>query len=116
MGISYTKIKKRKADTESCMENKRNFGVPSGQIIERESLNPDLYMKVGTRVGLITAYYEHVTPSTSAVPPTSSPPVPPVRIPTITPAPALEQTTPIYDSPKKANESSTGLLSPNYRP
>lgn len=57
MGISYGKSthKKNRGNIESCMEYKRNFGVPSGQITDREPLNPDLYMKVGTRVGTITS-------------------------------------------------------------
>ena len=59
MGSSFSKNKNNK---ERCMAaDKRSFGQTAGQIEpQREPINLDLYMKVGTRVGTITAYYEHI--------------------------------------------------------
>lgn len=56
MGLGKSKIK-----TES-MSEPRNFGLPAGQVNNREQLTPSLFMRVGTRVGTITAYYQHVNP------------------------------------------------------
>lgn len=101
------------------MDHRRNFGTPSSQVVEREPLNPNLYTKVGTRVGVITAYYEYVTPTTLA-PTTTSPSVPSIRVPVINTTPALcEQTAPIpplYDTPKLLHEPSSCVLPPNHRP
>lgn len=99
------------------MDSNRNFGLPSGQVTEREPLTPNLFMRVGTRLGTITAYYEHVTPNNFPSVPVNSPPA--IRVPVIQATPPLEQTkpipeTPIYDTPKKANKPSTSLLSPNH--
>lgn len=121
MGIPHTK-KSKSEKVESCMDSKRNFGKPSGQITEREPLNPDLFMKVGTRVGTITAYYEHVTPCVPVVSTSTTSPNPPVHIPIITTAPSLEQTVPlpplppVYDIPKNLNEPSSSLLPAYNRP
>ena len=74
MGSSFSKNKNNK---ERCMAaDKRSFGQTAGQIEpQREPINPDLYMKVGT----ITAYYEHI-PSVVTIGHSLRPPTPPVRI------------------------------------
>lgn len=107
MGSSF---RKNKQSTE-YMSEPRNFGVPIGQVTNRESLSPNLFMRVGTRVGNITAYYEHVNPPNfkpSLPAPPTPPPIPPViRKPTVLLLPPLEQTlplppTPTYDVPKSS--------------
>lgn len=111
MGLPYAK-KFKGESRDSCMDHRRNFGTTPGQLTDREPLNPDLYMRVGTRVGTITAYYEHLTPSTTIpvpIPPSANPPVPPsIRMPIVNVIPALcEQTVPIqptYDIPKKTHQ------------
>ena len=57
------------------MDHKQNYGIPSGQLVEREPLDPNLYMRIGIRVGTITAYYEYMT--TNTVAPASQKPNPP---------------------------------------
>lgn len=108
MGTRKSKV------NEESMSEPRNFGSPAGQVAPREPLSPILFMKVGTRVGTITAYYQHVNPVPfSSYPPSSptpqnSPVAPVVRVPAVrflTP-PATEQAVPlpessIYDVPKK---------------
>lgn len=49
----------------------RPFGTSSGNTNNpqpRQTLNPELFMKVGTRIGVITVYYEHVPPTNNFVP------------------------------------------------
>lgn len=96
--------RKRKEDTEICMDGSRNFGLSSGQITEREPLTPNLFIRVGTRLGTITAYYEHLSPPN--VPPSVPVNPPPVkRVPVIEATAQLEQApipdAPIYYTPKK---------------
>ena len=54
-------LRKSKNRTEFMSES-RNFGLPVGQVTNRDPLSPNLYMRVGTRVGTITTYYQHVSP------------------------------------------------------
>lgn len=108
MGNSYRK--KHKFEDNCCMDSRRNFGLPSGQIISRDPITPDLFMKVGTRVGTITAYYQHVSPNTNtnitkSLNP-SLPNIPVVQTPSVNKIPEFEITTPlsdsvIYDVPKR---------------
>lgn len=96
--------KKRKSDNSYLMETRRNFGSPSGQIANREPLTPNLFMKVGTRVGVITAYYQHV-PSTVTLTSTTNTSTPVVRSPVVNVIPELENSAPlsnpvIYDVPR----------------
>ena len=52
MGNSY---RKRHKDSDNYfMDSRTNFGSPSGQLVNREPITPDLFMKIGTRVGTIT--------------------------------------------------------------
>lgn len=110
--------RKFKDSTEPCMDGNRNFGLPSGQVTEREPLTPNLFMRVGMRIGTITAYYEHVNPSNISTVPVNPPAV---RIPVIQSTVPLEQVKPIpeapvYDIPKKVNEPSPDLLPAHHRP
>lgn len=87
------------------MDSRRNFGLPSGQIISRDPITPDLFMKVGTRVGTITAYYQHVSPNTNTnITKSLKPSLP--NIPVVQTPKEFEITTPlsdsvIYDVPKR---------------
>lgn len=46
------------------MDQYRPFGACSGNISQTDSktVPAELYMKVGTRIGVITAYYTHINP------------------------------------------------------
>lgn len=93
------------------MTEPRSFGVPPGQLISRDPIAPDLFMRVGTRVGTITAYYEYVNPPNTVpnIPkPQESPSIKSiVKIPTVRFAPAITEEvipapkSPVYDTPKK---------------
>ena len=84
MGSKKTKV----SDTnDQCMEVFRPFGASSSSVSNvnvRPSLSPELFMKVGTRVGVITVYYEHATQN----------------LPCTVPSIAKPQTH-IYDEPRK---------------
>lgn len=110
MGSSLRKSKTK----PEFMSESRNFGLPIGQVTNRDPLSPNLFMRVGTRVGTITAYYQHVNPSSLTpslpTPQDSSQAAPVVRKPTVRFAPPLEleQTVPlsdppVYDVPKKSS-------------
>ena len=93
------------------MSEPRNFGLPVGQVTNRDPLSPTLYMRVGTRVGTITAHYQHVSPVNLPSPPVpQSTPLtaPVVKLPAVRFIPPLEQTVPlpeqpVYDIPKKSS-------------
>lgn len=70
MGSSFTKVKRKAKATYNSMDQRRNFGLPAGQITPRDPLTPDLFMQIGTRVGNITAFYKHVTPVSPVSPST----------------------------------------------
>lgn len=103
---SSSKRKRKVIETEiNYME--RNFGLPSGQITQREPLTPDLFMKVGTRLGVITAYYKHLCPLSAPVNQSNNnnPSCPVVNVPSIQNTPKIDQSTSvseihIYDVPK----------------
>lgn len=80
------------------MDHRRNDGISSGQLIECEPLNPNLYMQGGT----ITEYYEYVTTSTFTP---ANPNPSPVGITVTNAIPALNDlitsVPPIYNIPKK---------------
>lgn len=100
--IAYKR--KRKFEDQLFMESRRNFGSPSGQVVARDPLTPDLFMKVGTRVGVITAYYRHV-PHNSGLPPSVNSSTSVVRTPVVTKIPELETVKSmsepvVYDVPK----------------
>lgn len=95
-----------KSKFNDFMETRRNFGCPSGQLVNREPINPDLYMKIGTRVGTIIAYYQHIpprvtgfkypsAPSTSSQPCVSAPP----KLPELEHLPLIPEA-PAYDVPR----------------
>lgn len=109
MGTRKSKV------NEESMSEPRNFGLPAGQVANRDPLSPNLFMKVGTRVGTITAYYRHVNPVHFSSHPQSSPTpqnssaTPVVRVPAVSfLIPPAEQTVPlpessIYDVPRKSS-------------
>ena len=82
-----------------------------GQVTHRDPLSPDLYMRIGTRVGTIPAYYQYVSPASLPSPSVSqSTPftAPVVKLPTVRFIPPIEQTVPlpeqpVYDIPKKSS-------------
>lgn len=112
MGNSINNIRRKHKFDDYCMDSRRNFGSPSGQLVNREPITPDLFMKIGTRVGNITAYYQHVPQVSSPTYPSKphtldqpSVPVPKIQLPTINRTPAIESVTPfceqpLYDVPK----------------
>ena len=90
---------KKRQNVEHFMETRRNIGVPSGQIVSRDPITPDLFMKVGT----ITAYCQHVPQNTSSTQFTNpslmnSSVSPAVKTPIVTKLPELESTTPFADT------------------
>lgn len=100
---------KRKRSVERDIYMDRNFGLPSGQVTQREPLSPNLFMKVGTRLGVITAYYKHLSlPSVPVNVNSSTCPVPScpvVNLPSLQNPPKVDQGLPepeihIYDVPK----------------
>lgn len=106
MGNSHRK--KYKFDDNSFMDSRRNFGSPSGQIVSREPITPDLFMKVGTRVGTITAYYQHVqyNTNTNVTKSINTSNTSVVQTSCVNKLPELEITTPlpdpvVYDVPKR---------------
>ena len=60
MGNKKTKV----SDTnEQCMEVYRSFSAScssASNVNVHPTLRPELFMKVGTTVGIITIYYEHL--------------------------------------------------------
>lgn len=49
---------KRKQMFDDCMHNCWKFGCPFSKVVNREPITPDLFMKIGTRVGTISMYYQ----------------------------------------------------------
>lgn len=97
MGNSY---RKRHRDSDNYyMDSRRNFGSPSGQLVNREPIAPDLFMKIGTRVGTITAYYQHIPPVSNLKYPSKPSTVPSLQFSTVTKTPELESVHPITEQP-----------------
>lgn len=97
--------RKRHKDSDSYfMDSRRNFGSPSGQLVNREPITPDLFMKIGTRVGTITAFYRHIPPVSNLKYPSNSSTVPcvsvpSIQLPTVSKTPEVETVLPINEQP-----------------
>lgn len=46
-------IKKRDKAMCDCMGSRRNFSMPCGQLVKKDPLIPDLFMKIGTYIALL---------------------------------------------------------------